>query len=374
MASLGVQPSDLQKPLANIELVSTDYNQWERSSRRIAKSSAKAREGRRLTEESTRTGSSLVVGSRPQESPTKQFHYYAGPACAHQHKSRSRTTPAEEEDDSLKERQRENKVLELLIRSRRKALANYKARQETLLDENTKLREEIEGKEKEVHDEVKSLLRKYERFRGAVSTLTSKFETEKVLARKAYDEAKAKVAKEVEALEKQGQALDNKLRERKTELSVLMSYKDKEYPVRAMKIAELQKQIQYLSTEYEAEINNLISITAIEKDKYYQESEERLHGIKETVTDNAIDSMHDSLKEMAMQNIVMRKEIEGHNGLLEELESTIQDLTQQVSQLRVDPKTSTRQVMFPHLFKETPKCTPDMDVVLDIPTQQWLPI
>ena len=53
------------------------------------------------------------------------------------------------------------------------------------------------------------------------------------------------------ALEKQGQALDDRLGERKTELSVLLSYKDKEYPVRAMKIAELQKQIQYLSTEYE---------------------------------------------------------------------------------------------------------------------------
>ncbi|XP_022107530.1 uncharacterized protein C20orf96-like [Acanthaster planci] len=375
MASQGVQPSDLQKSLVNLGLAPTDYDQWERRTRRIAKSAGKGRESsRRLTDESALAGSSPVVGPQPHESSAKQFHHYRGPACAHHHKSKSRTTPAEEEDESLKERQRENKVLELLIKSRRKALANYKARQETLLEENTKLREEIEGKEKEVHNEVKSLLRKYERFRGAVSTLTSKFETEKALARKAYEEAKAKVLKEVEALERQGQALDDKLQERKTELSVLMSYKDKEYPVRAMKIAELQRQIQYLSSEYEAEINDLSSITAIEKEKYHQDSEERLHAIKETVTDNAIDSMHDSLKEMAMQNIVMRKEIEGHHKLLEELEATIGDLTEEVSQLRADPKTNTRRVMFPHLFNEIPKCTPDMDVMLDIPTQQWLPI
>ena len=55
------------------------------------------------------------------------------------------------------------------------------------------------------------------------------------------------------------------------------------------------------------EITELVSITAIEKEKYQEDSAERLHDIKATVTDNAIDSMHSSLKEMAMQNIVMRK-------------------------------------------------------------------
>ncbi len=56
-------------------------------------------------------------------------------------------------------------------------------------------------------------------------------------------------------LEKQVEALDERLKERQTELSVLTSYKDKEYPVRAMKIAELQKQIQYLTAEYEVKVS-----------------------------------------------------------------------------------------------------------------------
>ncbi|XP_033625936.1 uncharacterized protein C20orf96-like [Asterias rubens] len=379
MANPDVRPSDLQKPLANIRLVPTDYNQWERtgSSRRIAQntSASKQKDGARINNDTTAgRESSPTVGQRPRESSARQFHHFAGPACPHHHKSRTRGTPAEETDESIKEKLRENKVLELLIKSRRKALANYKSRQETLLGENTKLRGEIEGNEKEVHDEVKSLLQKYERFRGAVSTLSAKFEMEKTLAKKAYDQAKALQANEVEVLEKQVGVLDDRLKERQTELSVLTSYKDKEYPVRAMKIAELQKQIQYLTAEYEEEITELVSITAIEKEKYQEDSAERLHDIKATVTDNAIDSMHSSLKEMAMQNIVMRKEIEEHERLLEELVLTNKELTVEVKEMQHDPKTNPRHVMFPHLFKETTKCTPDMDVVLDIPTQEWLPI
>ena len=49
-------------------------------------------------------------------------------------------------------------------------------------------------------------------------------------------------------LEAQVNDADEKLKTKQEELSILMSYKDKEYPVKALKIADLQKEIAQLNT------------------------------------------------------------------------------------------------------------------------------
>ncbi len=53
-----------------------------------------------------------------------------------------------------------------------------------------------------------------------------------------------------------------------------------------------------------AELENIITI---ERDKYADQSAEALHRLKANVTEEAIDSMHESLKDMALQNMVMKK-------------------------------------------------------------------
>ena len=55
------------------------------------------------------------------------------------------------------------------------------------------------------------------------------------------------------------------------------------------------------------ECTELENIIAIERDKYAEQSKEDLHRLKAAVTEEAIDSMHDSLKDMALQNMVMKK-------------------------------------------------------------------
>lgn len=47
---------------------------------------------------------------------------------------------------------------------------------------------------------------------------------------------------------------DKKLNDKQAELSILMSYKDKEYPVKALKITDLQKEIAQLDTYQQVNI------------------------------------------------------------------------------------------------------------------------
>lgn len=84
--------------------------------------------------------------------------------------------------------------------------------------------------------------------------------------------------------------------------------------------------------------------------------------------------MHPSLKDMAEQNQVMLKEIDFHTSQITQLQTEIEDLKEQVKDLVSHPKTNVRLQVFPELFKYETICTPDMDVILDIPTVEILPI
>lgn len=378
MAGNQKDDDELAKNFGNnltIGIKSSEYDQWQRQGKNGGrrKSANAERTENKPTPSKTRPDSSPLSLSQPR----MKFTHFAGPACGHFHghgKKAKGLADAEDEDKREKDRQKEMKVLELLIKARKKALENYKHRQEVLLNENTKLRDEIQGKEKEVHQEVKGLLIKYERYRGAVSTINAKFEKEKREARREFNQARSKVEAELQAIQKQVEDVEDTLAKTKTELGVLMSYKDKEYPVRAMRIAELQRQIEYLTAQYEEELNDLENIISIERDKYAEQSAGDLHHIQANVTEDAIDSMHDSLKDMAMQNLVMNGEIDQHLVKGIELEQYNKELKEELARLKKDPKTDVRHQMFPHLYKEIETCTPDMDVVLDIPIQEWLPL
>ena len=65
-----------------------------------------------------------------------------------------------------------------------------------LLDENIKLKDNIDVEEGENHDQVKKLLRKYEKFRGGIATLNDKFTVE--LSKVKADLEKTKIKTELD--------------------------------------------------------------------------------------------------------------------------------------------------------------------------------
>lgn len=273
-----------------------------------------------------------------------------------------------------KERSERMKILELRIKTRKMTLDEYEKRYAELIEQNIILRDQIESKEKNTLDHVKGLLRRYEKYRGGIATLNTHFNKEYDQAMKDLAEAQERLEKRLAGIEKEVLEVDNKLKEKQDELHVLLNYKDKEYPVKAMKISNLQKEIQSLKISNEEDQEELEHITRTELTKYERERQLTQNNITKQVTEEAITMMHPSLKDMALQNMVMKKEIELHKKQQEDLVKQNLELEKTVKQLLRDPKTNTRQQMFPEFFLYQQKCTPDMEVVLDIPTQEWLPI
>ncbi|XP_070575324.1 uncharacterized protein C20orf96-like isoform X2 [Ptychodera flava] len=322
----------------------------------------------------TDTANAKTPAGLPQAGQIQLIVSRPGAACSSSCRHPWNKKVVNYDDEYERQRQKEIAVLQIQIKARKKSVENYRARQEQLINDNIALRQAIETGEKGTHKEVRDLLKKYERFRGAVQNLNHKFDKERETAFKALDEATEKVASDLHGLQSEVERLDEVLEKQQAELKILRSYKDKEYPVKAMKIDELQKQIERLAVVNEDEMNELESIILIEKEKFAKADRDLEHHIKSEVTEKAIGAMHETLKDMALQNMVMKKEIEEHKKKMVELQETNRQLEEEVKSLLADPKTDIRRQVYPHLYPREPKCTPDMDVVLDIPTQEWLPI
>ncbi|XP_013404453.1 uncharacterized protein C20orf96 [Lingula anatina] len=345
----------------------TDYAQWQRT-------------GLQAVHEHAKKSASGLVALTPERSP---FTVGAGgspfaskrigsASSTCRHGAHKKEGPPETEED--KKRTERIKILQLRIRSRRQTLEEYKNRYYRLMDDNVTLRQEIDGVEEEAHDDVKKQLRTYEKFRGGMTKLQSRFVTDLDQAKTELRETKIKTETELAALQKLVDAVDVQLKAKQDELHVLLNYKDKEYPVKAIRIADLENEIenvQISNEEDQLELEHIID-TEIGKLKKNQNSVQK--EITEHVTKEAIAKMHPSLKDMALQNMVMKKEMEFHQKEIDAQEQQNKELEDSIKQLLQDPQTNIKLQLFPEFFPMREKCTPDMEVVLDIPTQEWLPI
>jgi len=277
-------------------------------------------------------------------------------------------------EEEKKIQQEKMTILEMKISNSRQALMLYNKRAKELIDINLSIADEIEKQEQETHIEVKRLLRKYEKFRGGIATLNTNFIKELASAQSELDFTKETIRLKTEALKRQLHEMDLKLKAKQDQLNVLHSYKDKEYPVKAMMIANLQNELEGVKNSNQEDQEELEHIINTELGKYDKERVRLTNEITRKVTEESVALMHPSLKDMALQNLVMKKEIEFHKLGQEELIKSNEVLEGEVKQLLQDPKSNFRLQMFPEFFPDRQKCTPDMDVVLDIPKQEWLPI
>ena len=243
-----------------------------------------------------------------------------------------------------------------------------------LLNANMELRNQIETEERVSHEHVKNLLRKYDKFRGGISTLNGKFDTELKDVKEELEETKVKIANDLVLVQTEVNELDQRLQAELQELNTLANYKDKEYPVKALRIADLHKEIEALKMNNDEEEEELQHVVETELDKMHDERQQLIMDIKEKATKEALDCLHPSIEDMTLQNMVMEKELKLHQENHTELEAHIGALEAEVKKLLKDPKSNIRLQMFPEFFPPEQKCTPDMDVVLNIPTQEWLPI
>nr|CAB3262892.1 uncharacterized protein LOC100184750 [Phallusia mammillata] len=267
------------------------------------------------------------------------------------------------------------KILHAQVEARKHSVEAYSKLQEFLQNLNISLQQEICETEGEIHRNVTRLLEKYEKCSSATKVMSIRHSSDVEYARKDYKTAKEIADSDTRELEVQLLSLEHQLDFLLSDLQVLRTYKDKEYPVKAMTITKLQNNVHHQSQQHKAELTELERIITGEQNQMISSRENKTLAI----LNNAADSVYQttapsSLKQLTQHNMVLRHEIELNGQNNAKIQAEIAKLKSEVSELRKMKQTNVRRFVFPEAHHSTAICSPDEDVILDIPKQRQLPI
>ncbi|KAL5259601.1 hypothetical protein ACHWQZ_G009897 [Mnemiopsis leidyi] len=266
----------------------------------------------------------------------------------------------------------ETEIVRLQIKARRKTLQQYQKMQTKLVTCNLELMGGIQENENDVHDKVTALLEQYEKFRGAIGNIRNESEESVRCARVLLEETKEKTSADLESLEKEYEDLERKVLERTNECEVLVKFKgtDKEYHLRVARVNELRLELENLTTEQKTERTELSELVERHHTNLNLGTDKRCREIQANLTATAVKNIPDSLRELAQQNRVMKRELLLHQESVYETEQEIEQLKEDIRQLQKQFKKKSRFVT----AASTDICTPDTELSLDIPTYKLLPV
>ncbi|XP_062500641.1 basal body-orientation factor 1-like [Corticium candelabrum] len=263
----------------------------------------------------------------------------------------------------------ETRVLKALITARRRTIAAYNQHQKDLIKRNVALKQQITDSEMKIHDDVDDLLQHYSTFKGAVAVIEKTFQEKLAIEKKALEEISSAKRYELQHLEEVAKTQEKKVKKRQEELLFYKSYKDKVFPEKARRIAELRQNLEAVNSVLEASLDELKSTVDGERQKMEQKEESRKTRIQQLAAEAAIDCMGPVTQSQAIHNMIMKKEIAAHKTALEQLRCDIKLLEAENKLLRQEVSLTR----FPNQRPQQ-KCLPTTELKLDIPQQEWLPV
>uniref|UniRef100_UPI00398F1DC5 uncharacterized protein C20orf96 homolog isoform X2 n=1 Tax=Pristiophorus japonicus TaxID=55135 RepID=UPI00398F1DC5 len=278
-----------------------------------------------------------------------------------------------EDDPCFIEMNEKIMILKYLITAKKKQMDECKEYSKTLLDMNMKLSKEMKEMDEATMLESRNLLVQYGKFRKGISGVGEWKRQEIEAAKIDLKDGEKIMGQKSKELHRRVEEINTRIRKAQEERHMLKEFRDKEFPVYTLRIAELQREIGRLSQKHKAELHDAEQITLAQKKKLESTLQEKEQEILQKIAEEQFRFIPPGMQELMFHNTVMRKEIEMHKKLNKDMEMNILELQQQMLDL-LKSKRDCREEIFADILKKEPKCTPDMDVVLDIPKEEWLPI
>ncbi|XP_051769349.1 uncharacterized protein C20orf96 homolog isoform X2 [Ctenopharyngodon idella] len=286
--------------------------------------------------------------------------------------STRRTTKKVEQDQITSKREDNIKTL-LLITSRKEAIKDLEEHCEKLQERNLQMARSIMDTERSSVSRAKELLIQSEQMRRSVVGL-KKMDASLIKSAKAELTDTEEVSQtHLSGLQKQLDMMKAEVVKARKELRSLKTYKDMELPVKVLQIADMKRKLDRLKEMQQEEQEDVIQLF----EKEMVSLERCQHKRKQEVL-SAIVAKHEShvspvVKHVASQNCTMREEINMHRKAIMELEQKNEELMKSIQELQLS-RPNIRREIFPDVFLKSDKCTPDMDVHLDIPQEDLLPM
>ncbi|XP_023379030.1 uncharacterized protein C20orf96 homolog isoform X4 [Pteropus vampyrus] len=173
-------------------------------------------------------------------------------------------------------------------------------------------------------------------------------------------------------LEQQVKQLNAKIKKTHEEVSFLNTYMDHEYPVKSVQIASLVRQLQQVKDSQQDELDDLDEMCKMVLRSLSDQIQMKKKMLLNTLVEKTQKPRQMALLQKTWESENMVKNMDKFRKFINQFEEEVPILRAKVKQLQVQTQ-EPREIVFADVLLRRPKCTPDMDVILDIPVEELLP-
>ncbi|XP_057558773.1 uncharacterized protein C20orf96 homolog isoform X2 [Hippopotamus amphibius kiboko] len=167
-------------------------------------------------------------------------------------------------------------------------------------------------------------------------------------------------------LEQQVEQLDAKIEKVHEKVSFVSTYKDHEYPIKSVQVANLVRQLQ------QDELDDLSERCRMVLASMSNQIQDKKKTLLRSLVVKIQRAHQEALLQKTWNSRVILKYMDKFQEFIDRFEEEIPILRAEMEQLQFQI-WKPRETVFADILLRRSKCTPDMDVILDIPVEELLP-
>ncbi|XP_045050825.1 uncharacterized protein C20orf96 homolog isoform X2 [Desmodus rotundus] len=264
------------------------------------------------------------------------------------------------------------RLLKVMLRNRQTSLQELRNQEDFLTKFNQDLIKTIQDMEDSSALKMRCMLQQQNIFGTIVHLLAYSNEKKLQQMKCELQEWKEKEDSKMSYLKQQVEQLNAKIKKTQEEVNFLSTYMDHEYPVKVVHIDNLVHQLQQVKDNQQDELDDFKEILRMVLESLSNEIQMKRKKFLSSLVVKTQQPHQEGLLQRMLENRNMVKYTNKFREFVNQFEQEIPKLRAEVGQLQVQIR-DPREVVFADVLLRRPKCTPDMDVTLNIPVEELLP-
>ncbi|KAF6087496.1 hypothetical protein HJG60_001792 [Phyllostomus discolor] len=264
------------------------------------------------------------------------------------------------------------RLLKVMLRNRQISLQELRNQEDFLTKFNQDLIKTIQDMEDSSARKMRSMLQQQNVFGTIVHLLAYSNEKKLQQMKCELQEWKENEDSKMSYLKQQVEQLSAKIKKTQEEVNFLSTYMDHEYPVKVVRIDNLVHQLQQVKDNQQDELDDLNEMLKKVLESLSQEIQMKRKKLLNSLVVKTQEPCQEVLLQKISENHNMVKHADKFREFTNQFKQEIPKLRAEVGQLRAQVQ-DPREIVFADILLRRPKCTPDMDVTLNIPVEELLP-
>ncbi|XP_053430695.1 uncharacterized protein C20orf96 homolog isoform X2 [Nycticebus coucang] len=337
-----------------------DYVPWQRSKQKSKLSTVLS-----VPEVSDNDKSKMKTLTKMQTVPSKS-------SMAVPNKLKNAREPRKSEKVDSGMMQAQIRLMKMLVKNRKTLLQELRNHETFLTKLNLDLISTIQDMEDSTALNVRAMLQQQDILTTIVDILETSNNKRLQQLKSELQELEEKEESKMKGLEQQVKQLDAKIKKTHEEVSFLSTYMDHEYPVKSVQITNLVRQLQQVKDSHQEELDDLSELRKRVLKSLSDKMQNKKINILKSLVVKTQSPYQEALLQKTQDSQAILKCMDRFKKFINQFEEEIPILRAEVEELQ-NKTLEPREIIFEDVLLRRPKCTPDMDVILNIPVEEVLP-